>query len=128
MGTGTVQAAEVKRLRAILLAKLGLAANAAPSTVLYRMMERSTPCGNVPISDPKFDLGSVFENAGITPHSKLYYWRGWDEMDRFDSDFLMSSISELWASEPPDDVNVFDDALSWLITVEHTGQVGCMKL
>ena len=122
----TLPPTEVKRLRVILLAKLGLPANAAPPKVLDRIMERSTPYGDVTGNAPDFDLGEVFEKAGIAPRSTLYYWHGWDEMDTFDRAYLFASIAELWASATPDDVNVFDASLGWLLTIEHTGLVECV--
>ncbi|MBX3378106.1 MAG: hypothetical protein KF678_14015 [Phycisphaeraceae bacterium] len=127
MGKGTLPTPEVERLRATLLTKLGLASNAAPSAVLYRIMERSEPCGDVTIDAPGFDLGNVFQKAGIVPGPTLYYWHGWDEIDTFDRMDLLMSIRLLWTSAAPDDVDVFDDTLGWLLTVDHTGQVGCIR-
>jgi hypothetical protein len=127
MARHNLSPSEVERNRAALLAKLGLAADAAPPRVLYRIMELSALCGQASIDAPGFSLSDVFAEAHISPSATLYYWHGWDVMSAFDRQDLQASIQALWSPAPPEDVNVFDDSLAWLITIEHTGRVSCIK-
>lgn len=127
MTTHAIQPSEVTRFRNKLLARLGLDPDAASSLVLSRLLEQARPCGDVRVDSPRFNLAEVLKNAGIDPGPTLYYWHEWNAMDAFPAAELVARIADLWASRPPDDVSVFDNSLSWLVLIEHTGHVGVIK-
>jgi hypothetical protein len=127
MTTHAIQPSEVARFRNDLLERLGLDPDAASSLVLSRLLEQARPCGDMRVDSPRFKLAEVLNDAGIDPAPTLYYWHGWDAMDAFPAAELVARTAELWASRPPDDASVFDDTLSWLVLIEHTGHVGVIK-
>lgn len=127
MTTHAIQPSDVTRFRNDLLARLGLDPDVASSLVLSRLLERARPCGDVRVDSPSFQLAEVLKRADIDPRPTLYYWHGWDAMDAFPAADLAARIAKLWASRPPDDASVFDNSLSWLVLIEHTGHVGVIK-
>lgn len=118
---------EVQRLRAALLSKLGLPANAAPPLVLDRIMERSVS-GSIDAFDAAdLNFASTLASAGIAPRPTLYYWHAWDKIDIDSREELSANMRHRWKSATPDDVDIFDDSLTWMFSIFHDRWVGLIK-
>lgn len=90
---------------------------------MWRWMERIQRIDALQVDDPNAIRLAVNE-VGIQPGSVLYYWGRWDEIHEYKRDDLLAFASLIWKAAPPDDVDIFDDSLDWLLTIEHTGEVG----
>ncbi len=69
-----------------------------------------------------FDLSSVVSELGLTPQAYVYIDWQRDSVDRMRFSDLSRYFDDIWYPGP-DDIAIFDDALSWILYVTHYGAV-----
>lgn len=78
---------------------------------------------DVNANDDFFCLDEVFRNIGIKTNEDVYLnWYQYDEIDRFKLNDLLEFFNVIWYPSS-DDLDLFDDSLSWIISIRHDGQV-----
>jgi hypothetical protein len=73
--------------------------------------------------DPDFDLVTVFERHGIKPRESCYVnFHRFDRICEFLTTQLATYLDDIWYPGP-DDIEIFDDTLTWMISVDHDGNI-----
>ncbi len=69
------------------------------------------------------DLEALVEKACISPRTEVYInWDDFRTIDRIAFFDLCRYFDDIWYPGP-DDIEIFDDALSWILFVHHYGAV-----
>jgi hypothetical protein len=71
--------------------------------------------------DPAFNLREEMEAAGIKPSKSIYLnWYQYDQVDEMRFDDLADHFDDIWYPSS-DDIDLFDDAMNWIVTIDHGG-------
>lgn len=108
-------------------ARLGLAANVPPVELARGIAERQGRIAGIDASAESnaFDLLELFARLGIAPREQLYInWRHFVEVDRLATSDVARYFDLLWYPGP-DEIDLFDDSLSWLLSIDYDGCVAC---
>jgi hypothetical protein len=74
-----------------------------------------------------FDLQAVCSEVQIKPESRVFVnWYRFDSIDEFAFDDLALYFADIWYPGP-DDIDIFDATLSWILSVSHNGQINTVK-
>lgn len=119
---------ETLRLRERLAHALNLPSTTSP------LMLATTACNTIaqaPRSTTHaagFSLKDTLTSMGITPLPLVYLnWYRFDRIDEMRFDDVNRYFDDLWYPHS-DDLDIFDDTLSWLLSIHHTGALGCRRL
>jgi len=75
-----------------------------------------------------FDLNASLNACGISAADVVYInWHRYDKIDRLKRCDLATYFYDIWYPDV-DDIDVFDDSLSWILSVRHDGYVKLLKL
>lgn len=70
-----------------------------------------------------FDLNQVLKSKGVFPKDLVYInWHRFDDIDRMRIVDLKLRFTDIWYPSA-DDIEVFDDAFSWILSITHDGSV-----
>lgn len=108
-----------------LLMRIGLDPDDRRLPVLYEQSLNPVDCVNAKSSD--FDLAAVLQALGVRPNREVYlYWplNGDDPTDRLALDVVSANFHKIWFPGR-DDVEVFDDTMTWILSINHSGDVFC---
>jgi hypothetical protein len=73
-------------------------------------------------------LQSTITRVGITPQQTVYiHWYYDDKIDEFYFADLAQYFDDIWYPGP-DDIEIFDATLSWIVVVPHYGDVQWCRL
>lgn len=85
------------------------------------LLESSRPIQHAHAEKEGFDLASVTVALGLKPQEDVYV--NWDDLktiDRVRFSDLVGKFDYVWYPGP-DDIDIFDDSLSWVLSVDHGG-------
>lgn len=120
--------AEAKRIRDALARKAGLDQNLEPLAFATALASLSRPVQGVNADDPDFDLASAFALVGITPGKYVYLdWYRFERIDLIAYAELSDHFDYIWYAGP-DDIDLFDASLSWVVSVWHDGYLSFVDL
>jgi hypothetical protein len=75
----------------------------------------------------RFDLINTLTDLGIEPNGKLFInWDRFEKIDVFDIDDVDRYFNNMWFPSS-DDIDLFDDGLSWILSVRHDGCISILK-
>ena len=75
-----------------------------------------------------FDFMSVTGAAGITTGARVCInWYRFDRIDCISPKDLATYFDDIWYPGS-DDIDVFDDTLSWIISIDHDGRISLLTL
>jgi hypothetical protein len=70
-----------------------------------------------------FSLLSVFKYLDITPLEKVFInWYRFDDIDEIHFEDLNKYFDDIWYPGP-DDIDIFDNSFSWVLSISHEGDV-----
>jgi len=100
----------------------------ASSLELVRLVrEQSTVLSNVNAESDDFNLKSVIFRAGIMPKEEIYInWHRFDEIDRMRLEDLSGYFEDIWYPSA-DDIDLFDDSLSWIFSISYSGNISYLR-
>ena len=111
---------EGEDLRTRLLRKLGIEHEIERATLLKLIDEIAEPLEGSAEAEG-FDLGSVLAALQIRPRVDVYInWYRFDSIDRMAFADLRRFFDDIWYPAS-DDVEVFDESLSWILLISHEG-------
>lgn len=114
--------AAVNELVETLLINAGCPAG-VPKDVLRELSANATPVTGVNLEQEELELQVLFGKSGINPGPVLYVeWGAMREIDRFQTADLNRHFYHVWYPGA-DDIEIFDDSLTWLMFVRHYGSV-----
>lgn len=119
---------EARLIRERLTSLLELSHAIDDLTFIRSLWKRSTILTDLNAGNDNFDFAEVVHNAMISPNDSVLI--NWDQMktiDRIQFSDLCQLFEYIWYPST-DDIEVFDDTLSWMIFVSHSGEIGIAKL
>ena len=98
----------------------------SPERLVKMIYERGTLVRGVNATEDGFDLESIFDDLGIHPCEKVYLnWYRFDEIDEMSFADVDKYFDDIWYPGP-DDMDIFDESFSWIVSVSHEGYVTCL--
>lgn len=74
-----------------------------------------------------FSLSKLFESIKISPAEKVYInWYQFDNIDEVRFIDLCNYFEDIWYPGP-DDIDIFDSSLQWILSVTHDGMIRFAK-
>ena len=96
--------------------------------LLKALFARSSGVEGVNATSDAFHLLSVLESFSISPEREVYVnWYRFDVIDRMNSVELAAYFPYVWYAGP-DDIEIFDDSLSWVLFVDHGGYLRILEI
>lgn len=104
-------------------------ANATDGLTLVKAIDAlAKPCEVASHVGEDFDLNALLNACGIAAADVVYInWHRYDKIDRLKRCELASHFYDIWYPDV-DDIDVFDDSLSWILSVRHDGYIKLLKL
>lgn len=114
---------ETEALRARLAPKIDLH-SADPSVTLVKSLRARSRALQGPRADEiAFDLRAIFYTSKLLPNERVYInWHRFDDVDEVELKQLCRLFDEFWYPAA-DDINIFDDTLNWVVSIDHEGTV-----
>lgn len=91
--------------------------------LVMKVVERAAILPRFNAEDEGFALSSVLKELNIIPMEKVYVnWYRFDNIDEIRFQDLNNYFSDIWYPGP-DDIDIFDESLSWILSISHNGEV-----
>ncbi len=91
--------------------------------IIQMLFEQSESIEGLNLKEVNAPLEEVFYKAGIVTGPSLYVeWGTLCDIDRFQTDDLKDHFYDVWYPSS-DDIEIFDETLSWVMFVRHFGGV-----
>ncbi len=75
----------------------------------------------------EFSFAELFDNLNILPAEIVYInWYQFDDIDEMMLTDLCEYFNDIWYPGP-DDIEIFDSTLSWILSVSHDGDIRVAK-
>ena len=118
-----------RELKARLAQKLKLRRESDALIVLEAAVSKVQVLEGLSAEDRLFDLQGVLRRvSAVQPHDFVYInWDRFEHIDRMRVADLSQHFFYIWYSGP-DDIELFDDNLSWLMSIHHSGTVSVGRL
>lgn len=114
---------EVSRIRKDLGYQFGLDEWVESLTLMRHLLTASQPVEGFDAKTGEFDLSKVAQSLGITPKRSVFInWDRFETVDRMAFADLSTYFHDIWYPSA-DDIEVFDDTLSWILFINHSGTV-----
>jgi hypothetical protein len=85
------------------------------------------PCKFTSHVSEDFDLDALLDACGVDAAEVVYInWYRYDEIDRLKRKDLSDNFDEIWYPGV-DDIDIFDDSLSWILSVRHNGYIKILR-
>lgn len=103
-------------------------ANAADGLMLVKAIDAlAKPCEVTSHVGEDFDLNALLNACGIDAADFVYInWHRYDKIDRLKRRDLAGHFYDIWYPDA-DDIDVFDDSLSWILSVRHDGYIKLLR-
>ncbi len=119
----TLSAAEAARLRQEMAFKAGFDRPDDTWALLTYLVSLSRTLRGATSDGTGLDLRAILQKACITPLDDVYInWDDFRTIDRMSFADLCRYFEDIWYPGP-DDIEIFDDALSWILFIHHYGAV-----
>ncbi len=84
--------------------------------------------GHTDVNNDNFDLLTLLSNKNIRPNELVYLnWYRYDQIDKMKLTDLDKYFYDIWYPIS-DDIDIFDDSCSWVLSVRHYGILSLAKL
>jgi hypothetical protein len=89
---------------------------------------KSSAINSINAEEEDFNFLEIIRLAGITPkQSVLVNWDRMETIDQIRLDDFCKYFSDIWYPSS-DDIEVFDDSLTWMVFVGHSGDIRLTQL
>ena len=123
----TLSIAEAENTRESVRDKLGMHPEATPLEIVIKLSDDSTVISGVNAEADDFSFKSAVLQTGIEPKERvLINWYRFDVIDEISLDDLTSYFDDIWYPAS-DDIDIFDDSISWVISIGHSGDVSVWR-
>ena len=107
--------------------KFALANGTDGLTLVKAIDALARPCEVASHVGEDFDLNALLNACGIDAADVIYInWHRYDKIDRLKRCDLASHFYDIWYRDV-DDIDVFDDSLSWILSVRHDGYIKLLR-
>lgn len=115
-------------IRALLSEKLRLKASADNTTLVNLIDRLGKTYEELSCNDSNFNLNIVLSALDIDwPEYVFINWHRFDSIDKLKLCDLINYFDDIWYPEV-DDIDIFDDTLTWVLSVTHYGHLKVLKI
>jgi hypothetical protein len=116
--------AECHKILSELKTRLGVPQETLDISVLKRVRSESVTLEGVDADSEGFDLLELVKGkvAGVDVAKVYLNWYRFDDIDEIDLEALASHWNYIWYPGP-DDIEIFEESLDWILSVDHSGAV-----
>ncbi len=123
----TLSAPDAKKIEEIIAGKLEMPPNSSPLELVKVLREKSSVIPDLHAESDNFDLKSTLLNVGISPNARVFInWYRFDQIDEISLDDLSSHFDDIWYPAA-DDIDLFDDSFSWIVSIGYSGEIMILK-
>jgi len=120
--------AEMQSIRATIKRSLSLPETFDKLQLVHAIAERTKFCEGYDANDECFSLEKFLKEAGISVEAKVFInFRQFDEVDELYFDDVERFFQYMWYPAS-DDIDIFDNTLSWIVSISHDGEVFLVRL
>jgi len=124
----TLDREQCANIRAVLSKKLGLGDSINNIDLTNEVARSGAVCEGVECDADGFNMGETFNSLKIVwPEFVYINWYRFDEIDRMKFVDLAQHFDEIWYPST-DDIEIFDEIFSWVLSITHFGQLRCLRL
>ncbi len=117
---------ECIELRLKLCSRLNLKTDGRGCELALTIDRLQTCLKEVRADDPNFDLEKVLRSVGVTSGNDVFVnWKNFEIIDKINIRDLSKYFSDIWYPST-DDIDVFDSSVSWILSVNHEGEIRSM--
>jgi len=124
-----IEGDELERIQQSAFAKLALPTTSAGVSELVKTIDSRSqiiPAVNADVDG--FILSQVLENLGLAASEYVFVnWHRFDDIDRLRLQDLSDYFWDIWYPGA-DDIDVFPENLSWILSVAHDGYLKLLRL
>jgi len=121
---------ETEKIRLTIKEKLNLSINLSDLELVKTLYSLSKLCEDDEdyAEDENFNLLNCLKKNQISPNEKVYinFYR-FDDVDELALDDVVKYFEYMWYSYS-DDIDIFDSSLSWILSIDHNGQIYVLKI
>lgn len=119
---------ECANIRRVLSKKLHLDSKDDRLLLVNKVDELADIIDNLSSCDKDFNLEKVLTSLKINCQDDVYInWYRYDDIDIMRLIGLVKHFDDVWYPDK-DDVDIFDGSLSWVLSINHHGQVKLLRL
>jgi hypothetical protein len=118
----SLTATECAALASRMKQKLGVDVHASDLELVNALDAKQQVLDGIDADDPGFDLAAACPHPVTPGEPVLINWYRFDDVDRLEFGFVRSFLSDLWYPSS-DDIDIFDEQLSWVVSISHHGVV-----
>ena len=119
---------EARKIAERLALKVGLHGVDDSLALVMAVCDGSPMIQGINAQDRDFDLEKVVKESGVRSKKDVYInWYRFDIIDSIALIDLSRTLEYIWWPGP-DDIDVFDDTLTWVLSIDHGGFVKLKQL
>jgi len=124
----TLQSSEAEKFKQSFSSRLSLDANTTSENLVRIILEKSNFIETIQADSEHFSISKLLNSIGVFPMNNICLnWYRFDEIDELYFDDLDKYFDDIWYPGP-DDIDIFDQTLSWILTILHDGSVKFLQI
>lgn len=118
---------EMQGVRSRIKTQLGLGDDVDNLQLVQALGSLGEVCGGMDARSSSFSLQKSLEELDISPLEKMFvnFYR-FDDIDELRLEDVSEHFEYIWY-EGSDDIDLFDDTLSWILSVSHDGEISITR-
>lgn len=122
-GWRSLSAQEAAEIRAQLAHRIGAREDLNEIALTRLILDRGIFIKELNALDVGFSLCALLANLDIVPRPNVFLnWHHFDDIDQMRLEDVDKFFEYLWYPSA-DDLDLFDDSLSWLLSISHDGDI-----
>lgn len=120
----SLAAIEAEKIKTIIASKLGVPQDSSSAIDIVKILEEySSVIPNTNAESDLFNLRSTLLDTDISPKKNVFInWYRFDQIDEIAIDDLSLYFDDIWYPSA-DYIDIFDDSLSWILSVGYSGEI-----
>jgi hypothetical protein len=117
-----------KKIQSLIAEKLKLEDCSDGLSLVRKIDALGKLCKGIDAEDEKFSFSNAISLSGLRNPEHVYVnWYRYDDIDKLNFDDFDKYFDDLWYPGV-DDIDIFDDSLTWILSVSHSGQIKVLRL
>lgn len=119
----SLDAGAATEIRRELAAKVNSNSQLADLSLVMTIDSLGQLCSGINAQNENFSLSKFLSRAGLNNIGDVFVnWYRYDDIDKFNLYELDKYFDYIWYPDA-DDIDIFDESLSWIVSISHTGQI-----
>jgi hypothetical protein len=123
----TLSNVDAQKIKEIVATKLNMPENSSSLKLVNALEKKSSLIPGADAESDNFNLKSTLSKVGISPNEHVFLnWYRFDRIDEIGLDDLSAYFDDIWYPAA-DYIDVFDNSLSWIVSIGYSGEVMVIK-